>query len=51
MPDGIGGTVKRTADRLVTEGKDVATFETLVNKLKDNLQNILIEVVSEAEIN
>lgn len=35
----------------MTEGKDVATFETLVNKLKDNLQNIHIEVVSEAEIN
>lgn len=26
-PDGIGGVTKRTADRLVAEGKDIGSFE------------------------
>lgn len=28
-PDGVGGTLKRTADQLIAEGKDLATFQDL----------------------
>lgn len=34
-PDGIGGTLKRTTDRLVAEGKDFQIFETLVATIKE----------------
>lgn len=34
-PDGIGGCVKRTADSLVSQGKDLADIDTLVKELKE----------------
>nr|CAI5852853.1 unnamed protein product [Callosobruchus analis] len=34
-PDGIGGVCKRTADRVVAQGKDISNFESLVNVLKE----------------
>ncbi|XP_050516535.1 uncharacterized protein LOC126891405 [Diabrotica virgifera virgifera] len=43
--DGIGGTVKRTADRLVGEGNDLSTFDILVSKLRERLRNITIHVI------
>ena len=33
-PDGVGGTLKRTADRIVAEGKDISTFETFIEVLR-----------------
>lgn len=50
MPDGIGGTVKRTADRIVNEGKDVGSFLSLINILRENLRSIQIEIVRGDEI-
>lgn len=50
MPDGIGGTVKRTADRLVTQGNDLSTFEVLIELLRANLRSIEISVVTDADI-
>lgn len=50
MPDGIGGTVKRTADRIVKEGKDVGSFLSLINILRENLRSIQIEIVRGDEI-
>lgn len=50
MPDGIGGTVKRTADRLVTEGKDMSSFEYLISSLKENLRDIHITYITETDI-
>lgn len=46
-PDGIGGTIKRTADRLVGEGKDLNTFEVLIDQLKLNLRKVEIAVIPE----
>lgn len=34
-PNGVGGTLKPTADRLVAEGQDLADFMSLFNALKD----------------
>ncbi|CAH1110242.1 unnamed protein product [Psylliodes chrysocephalus] len=39
-PDGIGGATKQTADRLVAEGKDIASFDTLLESLKQNITNV-----------
>lgn len=40
--DGIGAFLKRTADRLVAEGKDVHNYNTLVSVLRENCQGITI---------
>lgn len=50
-PDGIGGTLKRTADRLVAEGKDVENFETLVSAIKNQCPGVKIIEVTAEEIN
>lgn len=44
-PGGIGGTLKRTADRVVAEGKDVPDFDALFRVLSELVENIkLIKV-------
>lgn len=48
-PDGIGGTVKRSADRLVAEGKDVDKFELSIDFLKQNLMKIEIIIKEETD--
>lgn len=50
-PDGIGGTVKRTADNLVAQGKDISSLQTLVTALKERLRSITIHVVDQTAIN
>lgn len=45
ITDGVGGTVKRTADRLVNEGKDIDCLDTLSLALEDNLRKIEIHVI------
>lgn len=49
-PDGIGGTIKRTADRLVAEGKDVDSLDVLVTSLKENVRKVEINVVTNTDI-
>lgn len=49
--DGIGGTVKRTADRLVTLGKDISCFDDLIKVMKENVRSIQVEVVPRDNIN
>lgn len=44
-PDGAGATVKRTADRLVNEGKDIDCLDTISKALKDNLRKIDIHAI------
>lgn len=39
-PDGIGGTCKRTADRIVAQGEDLVDFGILFEKLKINCHGI-----------
>uniref|UniRef100_A0A8D8Z5S4 Uncharacterized protein n=1 Tax=Cacopsylla melanoneura TaxID=428564 RepID=A0A8D8Z5S4_9HEMI len=50
LPDGIGGTVKRTADRLVAQGNDLSSFEVLVQHLNKSLRQISICVIDESAI-
>jgi len=49
-PDGVGGTLKRSADRLVRLGEDIPDAEVLYNKLK--LQESVVELffVTEQEM-
>lgn len=49
-PDGIGGTVKRTADRLVLQGNDVQDFDSMVSLLSSNLRSIDIAVINDSDI-
>ncbi|XP_039283002.1 uncharacterized protein LOC120351095 [Nilaparvata lugens] len=49
-PDGIGGTVKRTADRLVAEGKDIDSIDVLCTYLKENLRKIEIHEIKDDDI-
>lgn len=44
-PDGVGGTLKRTADRLVAEGQDLADFKSLFNALKEKTKIQLFTVM------
>lgn len=46
-PDGVGGTLKRTADRLIAEGRDLATFQSLFSALKEYTKIDLFSVSSE----
>lgn len=50
-PDGIGGVCKRTADRIVAEGKDVNSFEKLFSTLKDNCPGIQFYKITDEDIN
>nr|XP_046230013.1 uncharacterized protein LOC124051031 [Scatophagus argus] len=39
-PDGVGGTLKRTADKLVTNGRDIPDARELYKVLKENTSTI-----------
>ncbi|CAH0558950.1 unnamed protein product [Brassicogethes aeneus] len=49
-PDGIGGVTKRTADRLVAQGNDIASFDTLVNALSKNVKGIKYLTIDSSDI-
>ncbi|KAG6461401.1 hypothetical protein O3G_MSEX012609 [Manduca sexta] len=49
-PDGVGATLKRTADQIVAFGSDIATFDDFVKAIKTRIKNIKINIVTEAEI-
>lgn len=49
-PDGIGATVKRTADRLVAFDQDINTFDIFMTAIKKNVSNLFIDVVDEGHI-
>ncbi|CAH2109273.1 unnamed protein product [Euphydryas editha] len=49
-PDGVGGTLKRIADAIVSRGHDIPDFDTFVEELKFNTKNIVIETVSDYDI-
>lgn len=49
-PDGIGGTLKRSADRAVAEGKDVGNFDEFVSVLKERCPGVHIVLVTEDNI-
>ncbi|KAF2892484.1 hypothetical protein ILUMI_13703 [Ignelater luminosus] len=47
--DGVGGRLKRTADRLVACGYDIQNFVSLISHLKDACPGIHIETVVEED--
>ncbi|GBO46031.1 hypothetical protein AVEN_193824-1 [Araneus ventricosus] len=49
-PDRIGAVLKRTADWLVAEGKDVQNYNTLVSVSRENCQGITIFEVTDNDI-
>lgn len=50
-PDGIGGTIKRTANKLVAEGRDIPSFQVLLDCLKEKFKDsIKLFHVTSAEI-
>ena len=49
-PDGIGGVLKRTADRLVAQGKDILDAETFIQQVIGAEVKVKIYRVTEQEI-
>lgn len=49
-PDGVGGCLKRTADRAAALGKDVNNYETLVSYLSANCPGIKIIPIDDGNI-
>lgn len=49
-PDGVGATLKRTADRLVAERVDIKNYDDFLNVVKENTHNILIYTIGDKDI-
>ncbi|XP_045199124.2 uncharacterized protein LOC123553489 [Mercenaria mercenaria] len=49
-PDGVGATVKREADRLVSHGHDIIDADTLYQKLTDGMIGLKLFLVKERDI-
>lgn len=49
-PDGVGGTLKRTADKMVAHGLDIPDTKTFISYLKTNVSGIILEEVAESAI-
>jgi hypothetical protein len=49
-PDGIGGTLKRTADRIVAQGADINCFENFVATLQASVRNIELCEIEESDV-
>lgn len=49
-PDGVGGTLKRTADKMVAHGLDIPDTKTFLAYLKTNVSGIILEEVAESAI-
>ena len=49
-PDGVGGTLKRSADRAVAEGKDVPNFDALISVVKKRCPGVYILKVTNEDI-
>uniref|UniRef100_A0A1A8PVR2 Uncharacterized protein n=2 Tax=Nothobranchius rachovii TaxID=451742 RepID=A0A1A8PVR2_9TELE len=49
-PDGIGGTVKRTADNLVLRGNDLTDGKTFLEKVSNSLRGIQLHYITEEDM-
>lgn len=49
-PDGLGGTLKRTADLLVARGKDINNFDQFFEELQKNIKGIKISLVQKSVV-
>jgi hypothetical protein len=50
MPDGVGGVIKRTADRLAGHGKDIPGASTLFELFKEENLSIKLFMIPELDI-
>lgn len=50
-PDGVGGVLKRSADRLVAFGKDINDINALVEGLQTTVTGVKIKIVNDYEVN
>ncbi|CAC5411386.1 unnamed protein product [Mytilus coruscus] len=50
VPDGVGGTLKRTANDLVLRGKDITSAKSLVETIKERESLVMLYEVSKEEI-
>lgn len=49
-PDGVGATLKRTADEIVAQGNDINNFDVFFNVIKSKINNILLFSISKESI-
>ncbi|KAG8246890.1 hypothetical protein J6590_074292, partial [Homalodisca vitripennis] len=49
-PDGIGGSLKRTADRVVALGNDISDFRTFVEVLQTHTRRVRLAIVEEDDV-
>ncbi|KAL0818993.1 hypothetical protein ABMA28_008280 [Loxostege sticticalis] len=49
-PDGVGGLLKRTADRYVALQNDIPDIDAFVNALKSSIKGVKIELVEEYQV-
>ena len=49
-PDGIGGCLKRTADRVVALGNDISDFRTFVEVLQTHTRRVRLAIVEEDDV-
>lgn len=49
-PDGVGGVLKRSADRLVAFGNDINSINALVEGLRTTVTGVKIKIVQEYEV-
>ncbi|KAH9639652.1 hypothetical protein HF086_009105 [Spodoptera exigua] len=49
-PDGVGATLKRTADQIVRYGRDIPDVDTFATEMKKAIKNVVLEYVSEYNI-
>ncbi|CAH2108576.1 unnamed protein product [Euphydryas editha] len=48
--DGVGGTIKRTADAAVAKGKDIVTLEDFMTTITQSTEKIKLEIVNDYQI-
>lgn len=49
-PDGIGGVCKRSADRVVAQGKDISNFKTLIEVLRSSCPGVTFYEIKSDDI-
>ena len=50
-PDGIGGCIKRTADRLIGQRKDIPDINCLVEGIKEKCPSVTIYTINNKDFN
>lgn len=49
-PDGVGGTCKRTADKIIASGTDIATIDAFAKAIEEHCPGIRTLVINRADI-